>query len=97
MASTRSAAAPTAASIASTSEPSAISASLSLYCAQQILLRLGKKTQLPLRLSTVTYASVKLTAAGPMRQANFPAPADLKAGERFPEYITEVEAKKGDV
>jgi len=32
-----------------------------------------------------------------MRQANFPAPADLKAGERFPEYITEVEAKKGDV
>ena len=30
-------------------------------------------------------------------QANFPAPADLKAGERFPEYITEVEAKKGDV
>ena len=47
--------------------------------------------------ATVTYASVKLTAAGPMRQANFPAPADLKAGERFPEYITEVEAKKGDV
>ena len=64
---------------------------------QRLPLRLGKKTQLPLRLSTVTCASVKLTANGPMRQANFPAPADLKAGERFPEYITEVEAKKGDV
>ena len=30
-------------------------------------------------------------------KANFPCPAAIKHGHRFPEYIKEVEAKAGDV
>ena len=30
-------------------------------------------------------------------KSNYPCPTEIKAGERFPEYITEVAAKKGDV